>query len=100
MSPGLPLFPEMAADKCIRRNQFLEGQDYTSYMEKIWGTEMCIKSKNEDISTTGDYCSKSDSKEEELLSFCVECRRSYPESDRLSTRESKTHAGPWFSNRL
>ena len=44
-----------------RRNQFLESQGYTSYSDKILGTEMCIKFESEEISTTG--CSKSDSKE-------------------------------------
>ena len=41
----------------------------------------------------GDYCSKSDSKEEDRGSgtvVCAACRRNYPESDRLSTRRSKT----------
>ena len=46
-----------------RRNQFLESQGYTSYWDKILGTEMCIKFESEEISTTGDDCSKSDSKE-------------------------------------
>ena len=32
-------------------------------MEKNWGTEMCIKFQGEEISITGDYCNKSDSKE-------------------------------------
>ena len=43
-------------------NQFLEIQDYTSYLEKILGTEMCIEFESEEISTTGDDCSQSDSK--------------------------------------
>ena len=34
------------------------------FIEKNWGTEMCIKFENEEISITGDYGSKSDSKEE------------------------------------
>ena len=44
----------------IRRNQFLESQGYTSYLEKILGTEMCIELESEEISTTGDDCSESD----------------------------------------
>ena len=34
-------------------------------MEKSFGTEMCIKFESEEISITGDHCSKSDSKEED-----------------------------------
>ena len=34
-------------------------------MENILETEMCIKFESEEISITGDYCSKSDSKEED-----------------------------------
>ena len=69
-------------------------------MENIFGTEMCIKFESEEISITGDYSSKSDSKEEERgkgTVVCVACRRSDSESDRLSTRRSKTQL-LWFRN--
>ena len=36
-----------------------------TFMEKRFGTEMCIKFESEEISITGDHCSKSDSKEED-----------------------------------
>ena len=71
------------------------------FMEKILGPEMCIKFESEEISITGDYCSKSYSKEEDRgkgTVVCVAWRRSDPESDRLSTRRSKTQL-PWFRNR-
>ena len=42
-------------------------------MEKIWGTKMCIKSESEEILITGDYCSKSDSKEEDRGKGTVVC---------------------------
>ena len=61
---------------------------------------MCIKFESEEISITGDYCSRSDSKEEDRgrgTVVCVACRRSNLESDRLSTRRSKTQL-PWFHN--
>ena len=69
-------------------------------MEKILGTEMCIKFESEEISITGGYCSKSDSKEEDRgkgTVVCVASRRSDSESNRLSTRRSKTQL-PWFRN--
>ena len=50
---------------------------------------------------TGDYCSKSDSKEDDRGSgtvVCVACRRKDWESYRLSTGRSKTQL-PWFRNR-
>ena len=34
-------------------------------MENILGSEMCIKIEREEISITVDYCSKSDSKQED-----------------------------------
>ena len=34
-------------------------------LHALVGTEMCIKFESEEISITGDYCSKTDSKEEE-----------------------------------
>ena len=54
-----------------RRKQFLESQCYTSYLEKILGREMCITFESEEISTTGDDCSKSYSKEGEVRSFAL-----------------------------
>ena len=69
-------------------------------MENIFGTEMCIKFESEEISITGDYSSKSDSKEEgrgKGTVVCVACRRRDSESDRLSTRRSKTQL-LWFRN--
>ena len=57
-------------------------------MEKSLGTEMCITMRV----ITGDYCSKSDSKEEDRGSGTVVCfasRRNDSESDRLSTRHDK-----------
>ena len=69
-------------------------------MENIFGTEMCIKFESEEISITGDYSSKSDSKEEgrgKGTVVCVACRRRDSESNRLSTRRSKTQL-LWFRN--
>ena len=37
-----------------------------AFIENILGIEMCIKFESEEISITGDYCSRSDSKEEEV----------------------------------
>ena len=53
-----------------------------AFMEKSLRTEMCVTIRV----ITGDYCSKSDSKEEDRGSgrvVCVACRRNYSESDRL-----------------
>ena len=72
-----------------------------AFMEKIWGTKMCIKFESEEILIIGDYCSKSDSKEEDRgksTVVCVAWRRRDSESDKLSTRRSKTQL-PWFRNR-
>ena len=72
-----------------------------AFMEKIWGTKMCIKFESEEILITGDYCSKSDSKEKDRgkgTVVCVAWRRSDSESDKLSARRSKTQL-PWFRNR-
>ena len=63
-----------------RRNQFWESQGYTNYLEKILGTEKCIKFKSEEISNTGDDCSKSDSKEKEVRSFTLRVDESLPRS--------------------
>ena len=55
-----------------------------AFMEKIWGTEMCIKFESDEFSITGDYCNKADSKVEELgkgTAVCVACRRSDSESE-------------------
>ena len=54
-----------------RRNLFLESEDYTSQMEKSLAREMCIKFKSEEISTTGEDCSRSNSKEKEVWSFAL-----------------------------
>ena len=53
------------------RNLFLESEDYTSYMEKSLAKQMCIKFKSEEISTTGEDCSRSNSKEKEVRSFAL-----------------------------
>ena len=55
------------------RNQFLEIQakSYTSYLENILGTEMCIKFESEEILTTRNDCIKSDSKDNEVRSFAL-----------------------------
>jgi len=44
---------------------------YTSYLENILGTEMCIKFESEEILTTGNDCIKSDSKDNEVRSFAL-----------------------------
>ena len=49
-----------------------------AFMENNFGTEMCIKFESEEISITGDYCSKSDSKGEDrrkgtVLRRCGDC---------------------------
>ena len=54
-----------------RRKQFLGSQCHTSYLEKILGREMCIKFESDEISTTGDDCSKSYAKEKEVRSFAL-----------------------------
>ena len=72
-----------------------------AFMEKIWETKMCIKFESEEILIIGDYCSKSDSKEEDRgksTVVCVAWRLRDSESDKLSTRRSKTQL-PWFRNR-
>ena len=40
-------------------------------MEKSLAKEMCINFKSEEISTTGEDCSKSNSKEKEVRSFAL-----------------------------
>ena len=65
-------------------------------MEKRFWTEICMTIRV----ITGDYCSKSDSKEEVRGSgtvVCVARRRNDSESHRLSTERSKTQL-PWFRN--
>jgi len=44
-----------------------------AFMEKIWGTKMYIKFESEEILITGDYCSKSDSKEVDRGKGTVVC---------------------------
>ena len=44
-----------------------------AFMEKIWGTKMWIKFESEETLLTGDYCSKSDSKEEDRGKGTVVC---------------------------
>ena len=50
-----------------RRHQFVQSEDYTSYMEKRFAKGMCITLKNEGIWTIEEDCSKSNSKEKEKL---------------------------------
>ena len=67
------------------------------------GTEKCIKFKSEEISNTGDDCSKSDSKEKEVV--YVACRRIAASFLGVSSvengkRDSTSHQGvsrngPW-----
>ena len=55
-----------------------------AFIEKIWGTEMCIKFESDEFSITGDYCNRADSKVEDLgkgTAVCVACRRSDSESE-------------------
>ena len=40
---------------------------------KKFGTEVCMQFESEEISITGDYCSKSDSKEEDRGKGMVVC---------------------------
>ena len=61
-----------------------------AFMEKSLGTKMCITIRV----ITGDYCSKSDSKEEDRRTGTVVCvafiiRRNDSESDRLTTRHDE-----------
>ena len=60
------LFRQSKSLCSYRRNQFLETEDYT-IEHKLRGQkltkEMRIKFKSEEISTTGEDCSKSNSKE-------------------------------------
>ena len=57
-----------------RRHQFVQSEDYTSYMEKRFAKGMCITLKSEGIWTIEEDCSKSNSKEKEVQSFvlCVD----------------------------
>ena len=44
-----------------------------AFIENILGTEMCIKFESEEISITGNFCSRSDSKEEDRGGGMVVC---------------------------
>ena len=44
-----------------------------AFIEKIWGAEICIKFEREEFSITGEYCSKTDSKVEDLGRGTVVC---------------------------
>ena len=58
----------------------------TSLHGKNFEIEMSIKFESEESSITGDYCSKSDSKEEDRgkgTVVCIACGRSDLESNRL-----------------
>ena len=44
-----------------------------AFIENILATEMCIKFESEEFSITGDYCSRSDSKEEDRGRGTVVC---------------------------
>ena len=44
-----------------------------AFIENILGTEMYIKLESEEISITGDYCNRSDSKEEDRGRGTVVC---------------------------
>ena len=84
-----------------RRNMLSERQDYTSCKEKCLAKEICIRFKSEQISTIGDDCSKSNSKEKEVRSFALRVGETIRKAIyRLSTRGSKTQSGPWSRNRL
>ena len=73
----------------------MESEDYTSYMEKSLAKEMCIKFKLEEISTTGEDCSKVNSKEKEVRALASRLDEAIRKAiHRLSTRESKTRSGP------
>ena len=74
----------------------MESEDYTSYMEKSLAKEMCIKFKSEEISTTGEDCSKDNSKEKEVRSFALRLDEAFRKAIyRLSTRGSKTLSRPY-----
>ena len=68
-----------------RRHQFVQSEDYTSYMEKRFAKGMFITLKSEGIWTIEEDCSKSNSKRKRC-SICVVCRP----TDRLSTRGRRT----------
>ena len=53
-----------------RRHQFVQSEDYTSYMEKRFAKGMCITLKSEGIWTIEEDCSKSNSKEKEVQYLC------------------------------
>ena len=73
----------------------MESEDYTSYMEKSLAKEMCIKFKSEEISTTGEDCSKGNSKEKEVRSLALRLDEQIRKAIyRLLTRGSKTQSGP------
>ena len=72
----------------------MESEDYTSYMENSLAKEMCIKFKSEEISTTGEDCSKGNSKEKEVRSLALRLDEAIRKAIyRLSTRGSKTRSG-------
>ena len=57
--------------------------------------EMCIKFKSDEISTIGEGCSKSNSKEKEVRSFALRVDEAIRRAiHRLSTGESKTQSRP------
>ena len=53
-----------------RRHQFVQSEDYTSYMEKRFAKGMYITLKSEGIWTIEEDCSKSNSKEKEVQYLC------------------------------
>ena len=53
-----------------RRHQFVQSEDYTSYMEKRFAKGMCITLKSEGIWTIEEDCSKSNSKRKRCSRLC------------------------------
>ena len=69
-------------------------------MEKCLAKEICIRFKSEQISTIGEDCSKSNSKEK-VRSFALRVGETIRKAIyRLSTRGSKRQSAPWSRNRL
>ena len=57
-------------------------------MDKSLAKEMCIKFKSDEISTIGEGCSKSNSKEKEVRSFALRADEAIRKAiHRLSSRE-------------
>ena len=63
-------------------------------MDKSLAKEMCIKFKSEEISTTGENYSKSNSKEKDVRSFALRVDEEIRKAIHRLSRGSKTQSRP------